>query len=263
MSKKLVTPLKVIGILWIGLILAGDGGLHPPDAAANTWGVRQTPPELVRVTGQVTLAAEDPSLVPRPMVVGDPLTPGEILHTGPKSRAALNIVGNCRLRVGEQSRLWFLAAEVAEAGNSRRVVVELAQGKIWVHNFQSPPVKGHFVVLTPSVAIEIHNAVCRIEFHKDKTTDVSVYQGQVWLSRFVAPDKLKMDKKAKADKLLNRPMPVPDRVRQWTYVVTAMQRTLVRPGGSAVRPFRFAAKADQSDWVRWNHKLDEAVTTTK
>lgn len=43
----------------------------------------------------------------------------------------------------------------------------------------------------------------------------------------------------------------------WRYQITPYRKVIVLATGEATAPFRFAAKSDLIDWVRWNQQRDE------
>jgi hypothetical protein len=102
--------------------------------------------------------------------------------------------------------------------------------------------------------------------NKDNSAEVKVYYGEV-LVKSLSESREKADaiRKLEKPKAVSGPKAVPGprkvSMKEWTHIVRSMQQINIKPDGTATKPFRFSAVADENEWVRWNKRRDKGVNS--
>jgi hypothetical protein len=100
--------------------------------------------------------------------------------------------------------------------------------------------------------------------NEDSSAVVKVYYGEVLVSSTGKSTKQESGlQKMQGPKPVSGPHPIPGphavSLKEWTHIVSSMQQIIIKPDGTASKPFRFSPEADEDEWVQWNKRRDEKI----
>lgn len=197
---------------------------------------------------------------------GDRVAAGDLIRTGPRSRIELQLPDRSVVRFDEKTTFALTAVSTDRQHESRDISIRMVFGKVWarVHGWFKGT--GRFEISTKTAVAGVRGTVYRVNVAEDHTTVIKVYWGEVLvkgLPRDAAAPTPKPGVLAKPSRVLG-PQPIegpkPVTMKEWTYIVRAMQQITVRPDGTAEKPFSFSPEEDRSDWVDWNRERDAGLT---
>jgi len=251
--------------LWIILALVFFAAAH-----STAYGARK--PVKVDIGGDKAKATyvqgevhktEDDLPAGAPLVLGDQLYKGNRFSTGEDARIELKLPDDSFLRFDEKTAFELTAVEYDPSRKKRSISVRMILGKTWANVSKMVSGEGRFEVTTRTAVAGVRGTVYRVNVQEDDTVIVKVYWGEILLkskpAEASAPPTPKLSKPSRA--LGPQPIagPKPVSMEEWTYIVKSMQQIIVRPDGTATKPFRFSPQDDLNGWVRWNKERDEAI----
>lgn len=195
-----------------------------------------------------------PSRVERPLVAGEMLTAGSLLQTGENSRVELTFGGSSVLRLDEDSSVELGAYGRNGEKPADRFQVRLVKGGIWVTLLDQPELNP-FQILAAGALFAGDKAVFRVVLFQDGSAEMKVYSGYVTASGpfvFVKEAFRFLFHSPEYDEEAAVTAP-------WRYRVEPYRKIIIQASGKETKPFRFTARADLSEWVRWNQQRDTGI----
>lgn len=175
------------------------------------------------------------------------LSAGHRIRTDENARVELVFVDRCVLRLGPASMLSI----VSDGGGLESVRAVLMAGNLWA-NVPGDPARSIPVAVATDVVIAVTMAgIFRVIVHPDDATEIKVYDGTISISG--RPEK---SDAAGRPGVTDTDIPSPAVTENWEHYVTAFRKLVAWPAGRVTKPYRFAAKADQDNWVQWNRQRD-------
>ncbi|MBW1740802.1 MAG: FecR domain-containing protein [Deltaproteobacteria bacterium] len=224
-------------------------------------------PELVEVEGgeaEVTLVEGKAELFRKKEALrqtlseGDLLRHGDCVTTGDRTRIELAMPDGSFLRFDEKTTFELISAGYDQEAKQRDIEVRLALGKTWAKVAELVGGRGRFQVSAKNAIAGVRGTTYRMDVNPDSSVVVKVYWGQIHVSP--PPKSIKQSARVSKPKKVEGPYPVegphPVTRQEWTYIIRAMHQIVIRPDGTALKPFRFDPKVDADDWVRWNQMRD-------
>lgn len=150
--KKSLSPF-----LLAALALCGGAA---PAAAAKAAGM------AVFTEGSVKLRR--PALAGAPLAAGDRLYLGDVVETGPASRAALVLLYGSEVRLNENTALEFVS------GAASRDAVKVGRGQVWTRLLHH---RGGLSIATPAAVCVVRGT--EADVRQDEVLTVKVYEGRV------------------------------------------------------------------------------------
>jgi hypothetical protein len=217
----------------------------------------------------VTLLQGKASLIKKGMTIaqslvkGDYLRQGDRVNTEKRSRIEIKLPDESLVRFDELTTFELAALSVNKRKKDRNINVRMIFGKAWAKVTKWFGKKGRFALSTKTAVAGVRGTVYRVNVNPDNSAIVKVYGGEVAVSNMPPPARMESPAKVESPSPVDGPKsvdgPHPVSMKEWTHIVRSMQELVVRPDGSATKPFRFTLAADSNDWVRWNQSLDEKV----
>jgi len=197
-----------------------------------------------------------------PLSKNDLLSQGDQIYTEKNSKIEIRLPDKSYLRFGELTRLELEAASLDEKNRKRDIGVKMLFGNVWANVSKLFSGRGRFDISTRTAVAGVRGTVYRMNVNKDNSAEVKVYYGEVLVSS-LSKSKEKADaiQKLEKPKAVSGPKSIPGpravTMKEWTHVVRSMQQIIIKPDGTATKPFRFSVLADENEWVRWNQKRDK------
>lgn len=239
--------LYVAVALLPGFLLAGHAvcaesmGQLPYDAYAT----------VTFVEGAPVLAG--PASVPRVVTVGQALSAGGTVQTDSVSRVELTFSGGGVVRLAEDTTLELGTGAEDAATSGVRIQAMLLKGAMWA-NFSNQHRKSVLQILVTGAMFSGPESVFRAAMFKEGAVEVKTYSGQVTAS---GPFEITNENgRYELGALKGGEEATPE---PWQYQISPYCKMIVLASGEASQPFRFAAKSDLTDWVRWNQQRDESM----
>lgn len=187
----------------------------------------------------------------QPAILGQVLYAGDSVRTDSVSRVELTFVGGGIIRLAEETTL-ELGDGNADAGTPEDPFqVMLLEGQLWA-NFTDRP--DTIQILAAGTTIAGVGSVFRAVVFDSGAMEIKDYSGKVTAS---GPFEIKKENgryELGTVKRVEDDTPEP-----WRHQISPYRKIIIQVTGEATQPFRFAAKSDLTDWVRWNQERDEAV----
>lgn len=189
---------------------------------------------------------------PQAVTAGQTLYAGSKVQTDSVSRVELTFAGGGIVRLAGETTL-ELGIEVTDAPSSGdRFQAMLLEGDIWA-NFSNQHGENNVRILATDAMFSGPESVFRVVIFKEGIA-AKVYAGQVTAS---GPFEITKESGRYEFGVINGGEEgAPE---SWGYQITPYYKMIVLASGEAHPPFRFAAKSDLTDWVRWNQQRDEGV----
>ena len=195
---------------------------------------------------------------------GNMLFQGNRFATEKASRIELKLPDDSYLRFNEKT-VFLLSSLGFDEKKGRSVSVRMMLGKTWANVSKLVAKGGRFEIETKTAVAGVRGTVYRVNVQEDDTVIVKVYWGEIHLKSKPSDTDAGTQpapRVMKPTRVLG-PQPIagpkPVSMEEWTYIVKAMQQIVVRPDGTATKPFRFSPEEDLNDWVRWNKERDEKM----
>jgi len=195
----------------------------------------------------------------------DLLLQGDTIQTGKNSRIEIQLPDKSYIRFGEKTNFILESAAVDRKKKIRDISIKMILGKVWAKASKLFSGRGRFAIATRTAVAGVRGTVYRMNVNEDSSAIVKVYYGEVLVS-----SKEKSEKQAGSPQTVQGPRPVsgphpipgPHAVsrEEWTHIVRSLQQIMIKPDGTASKPFRFSPAADEDEWVQWNKQRDEKIT---
>ena len=187
------------------------------------------------------------------LVLGQRLYAGSILQTDATSRLELTFPGGEIVRMAEETTVELGAVAPGVEASGLQFQVALTRGEVWVSLFGRLRAEG-FQLLAAGAGFSGKESAFRAILFPEGNVEVKAYSGQV-----TADGPFEIVKKD--GRYVLRTFSDDDDetvVDPWRHQVEPYLKMMVLSSGEATLPFRFAAKSDLTEWVRWNQERDEA-----
>jgi hypothetical protein len=242
---------KGIGPVWtaLGVVLACVF------LAVSIPGAESGLPSQPVACADVTLLAGSPVLLGpdstrRALAVGQRVYAGSILQTDSASRLELTFPDGDIVRMAEETtiELGAVAPGVEEPGLRFQVV--LTGGEVWVNLAARLQATG-FQLLAAGGMFSGKESAFRAALFPEGDVEVKTYSGEV-----IADGPFEIVKIDGRYTLRSFSGGEDETVEPWRHQMEPYWKMIVLASGAATPPFRFAAKSDLTDWVRWNRQRD-------
>ena len=239
---RFLLPL-VFAVLWGG----GDAVAQPATDIESTVCAAVT-----LLEGESTVNGSSPEQ--RPLETNEILYAGSVLQTGGGSKMELTFSDNSIVRLNGDSSIELGIDDRNEEKQTWRFQVKLLKGNIWVTLPEQPEDRGSPQILAVGALLEGEKCSFRVTLYQDGAAEMKVYSGYVTASGpFVY--------KKEVSRFLLQPagddeMRVTD---PWRYRIEPYRKIIIQASGKETKPFRFAARADMSEWVQWNQQRDANI----
>lgn len=199
----------------------------------------------------------------KPLKTNDVVLQGDTIQTGKNSRIEILLPDSSYIRFGENTKFLLEAASLNQKDRTRDISVRMLLGKVWAKASKLFSGRGRFAISTRTAVAGVRGTVYRMNVSEDSSAVVKVYYGEVLVSSKEQAEKQKGPQSTAGPKPVAGPHPIPGphavSLKEWTHIVSSMQQILIKPDGTASKPFRFSPEADEDEWVLWNKKRDEKI----
>ena len=183
------------------------------------------------------------------------LQPGQRIQTEPGGTVELLFPDTVILRVGSSSSVRLFPAKGKTGQPASSIPAVLLAGEAWV-NVTALKRENPVGIATGTCLLETDTGVFRVILHLDQAVEIKDYHGSLKVSGPLDPA-LQSPLQASTD-TDSQPAPAAPSSRKWEQELRPFTKMVVwRPAGRIAKPFRFAAKADQTKWVLWNQARDK------
>jgi len=231
-------PLFAAAMAFSGLLTAGA----EPGAAAEICAT------VTFLRGTPVLTGEE---APFPLTEGQRLYAGSTVQTDDSARIEMVLPGGGIVRLSEGSVLAMGGSAAGPARSESRRQLVLLAGDLWA-DFSNQGSGDSPRILALGALIEGPESIFRTALYREGGLEVKAYTGQVTVSGpFVfkrADNRYSLETNQGDEENPQEP---------WRHQITPYKKVMVLDSGAASQPFRFAAKSDLTDWVRWNQQRDE------
>ena len=200
-----------------------------------------------------------------------PVFPGNIIRTQPKSRCEITLIGGGKVRLGENSELELNEADVKPM--VKNFNANLKKGDIWVSAKAAFGEKKNIAIRTPTAVAAIRGTKYRAKAGDDESS-VKVYDGKVDVNQaknYIEERKEKIKgfgqknsggapkftlgpvTEIKAPKQVSGPFEVT--LEEWVTLAEGMQINIRSDGKYHMFEFD-KAKDAEDEFVKWNQELD-------
>jgi hypothetical protein len=195
---------------------------------------------------------------------GDRIKEYEEVRVAEKSRIELRFPDGTVMRLSEKSRLRMNDLAFNKKTESKKVNVDLSEGKLWAKVKKLGTPDSSVVVKTSNAVAGVRGTVYQVNVYEDKSARVKVYDGEVYVANPPRDVAQPIDK-VTAPHPVAGPHAVPPpmhevTMEEWTVIVKAMQQITISPQGVASKPEAIDPKIDADDWVKWNQQRDNELT---
>lgn len=187
----------------------------------------------------------------QPVILGQVLYAGGSVQTDSTSRVELTFVGGGIIRLAEETTIELSVGNADAENPEEPFQVKLLKGGLWA-NFSDR--SDTIQILAAGTAFTGAGSVFRAVAFDDGAMEIKDYSGQVTAS---GPFEIKKENgryELETVKRVEDDTPEP-----WRHQISPYRKIIVQVTGEATQPFRFAAKSDLTDWVRWNQERDAGV----
>jgi len=224
--------------------------------AVSVFAVESDLPSQHVACAEVTLLEGTPVLVgpestQRALVLGQKLYAGSSLQTDAASRMELTFPDGDIVRMAEGTAVELGAVAPGIEAPGLRFQVLLTGGEAWVNLSGRLRTEG-FQLLAAGAVFGGHESVFRAIVFPEGSVEVKAYSGKV-----TAEGPFEIVRKDGRYTLRTFLQEEDDAIEPWRRQVEPYWKMIVLSSGAATLPFRFAAKSDLTEWVRWNRQRDE------
>lgn len=196
--------------------------------------------------------------------IHDLLVQGDTIQTSGDSRIEIRLPDNSYIRFGEKTQFILESASLNSQKTVRDISVKIFFGRVWAKASKLFAGRGRFAISTRTAVAGVRGTVYRMNVNEDSSAVVKVYYGEVLVSSAGKSTKQESGpQKMQGPKPVSGPHPIPGphavSLKEWTHIVSSMQQIIIKPDGTASKPFRFSPEADEDEWVQWNKRRDEKI----
>ncbi|MDX9785555.1 MAG: hypothetical protein RBT11_02175 [Desulfobacterales bacterium] len=205
------------------------------------------------IEGSVFVIADETPAQKTPLTKAYSLQPGQQIQTEPGGTVEVLFPAALILRLGPSSRVHLFPAK-GKQHPQHAVPAELLLGDAWVNATamkQETPVE----IAAGTCLLESDSGVFRITLHSDRSAEIKNYTSSLKVHGPLEPARPSQSYPSPAADSL--PAPVTPSGKKWEQELPPLTKMVVWPNGGMTKPFRFAAKADQTAWVLWNQGRDK------
>lgn len=241
--KRLLPFCGVVALLsgFLGHALCAESVSQVPYGACAT---------VTFVEGAPVLAGS--ASASRPVTAGQALYAGSTVQTDGVSRVELTFAGGGIIRLAGETALELGIGAADNATSGGRFQAMLLKGDMWA-DFSSQH-RDTVQILATGAMFSGPESVFRAVMFKEGAVEVKAYAGQV-----TASGPFEITKEGVRYELGALKGDEGGTSESWQYQITPYHKMIVMASGEASQPFRFAAKSDLTDWVRWNQQRDGAM----
>ncbi|MBA4367758.1 MAG: hypothetical protein C0403_08990 [Desulfobacterium sp.] len=199
-----------------------------------------------------------------PLKTHDLLMQGDTIRTSGSSRIEILLPDKSYIRFGENTQFILESASINPKKTVRDISVKIFFGKVWAKASKLFAGRGRFALSTRTAVAGVRGTVYRMNVNEDSSAVVKVYYGEVLVSSSSTEKSTKQESgphSIQGPKPVSGPHPIPGphavSLKEWTHIVRSMQQIIIKPDGTASKPFRFSPEADEDEWVQWNKRRDE------
>ncbi len=185
---------------------------------------------------------------------------GDRVTTDYDTRIELTFADGSLLRFDEVTTLEIVNVNYSRETKGRNINVRMVLGHTWANISSMIGKNKGFNLHAKNAVAGVRGTIYRMNVENDNSTVVKVYSGEVTVQKPAhiggqGPSKVGPPHPVSGP----HPVPGPKKVsmKEWTYIVRAMQQIVIRPDGIVEEPVTFSAQADSNEWVRWNQKRDQ------
>jgi hypothetical protein len=194
-----------------------------------------------------------------PLKMGDMLRVNHIIRTGRDGKIELTFPDACILRLGPESKLRILSINGNPKVEHGGVRAFLVFGDLWAYTAASKR-ESRFGIGLQGCITETFDGVYRIKAFPDQTVEVKTYRGVVDVT---SPVEIADSSQRESTDAKEKPAAsetASTEIGNWSFALPAFNLFIFRPQLKPGKPFRFAAKGDQTPWVKWNIQRDGSST---
>ncbi len=192
-----------------------------------------------------------------------PVNSGDQVRTYQRSRAELELMKLDVIRMAPETTIDVVKLYEETKDKVKETQLNLQQGDIWA-KLTKKDATMKFDITTPVAGAAITGTIFRLGVESDSTTELKVYTGEVRISN--APEKTNL-----SPQYIGKPQEIPGpheiegphevTMEEWVYIIKNMQRITIGNDGSvkSVGKFSLKDRDEQSEWVKWNLKLDRLM----
>ena len=202
--------------------------------------------------GEATVNGASPEQ--RPIAAGETLYAGNVLQTGGNSKMELTFSDNSIVRLDGDSSVELGIDGRNEEKRAWRFQVKLLKGNMWVTLPEQPEDRDSPQILAADALLEGKKCSFRVTLYPDGAAEMKAYSGSV-----VASGPFVFAKEASRFLLQSAGDDEMRNTEPWRYRIEPFRKIIIQASGKETKPFRFAARADISEWVKWNQSRDANI----
>ncbi len=207
--------------------------------------------QIIYIEGQVLL--KDRSSELQAATMGKRLRSGESIQTLSQGKVALTFSDDSIIRLGENSEMLIKMKRTPQNDPPYRIRAILTKGMAWMNLSRRTPGNENLDTVTRYGLMTSSNGIFRIKHFPDQSQSIKFYKGTGTISGPIDDYPIRTD--AKGEELVS--VEGAPSISPWRFGLKAYEQVIIKQTGIATKPFRFAAKADQTVWVRWNQQQDK------
>ncbi|OQX62668.1 MAG: hypothetical protein B5M56_05700 [Desulfococcus sp. 4484_241] len=255
---------KVCAIVFVCLCLAGTGAWAADPAQVA---IGKGMAVVTALDGEASLVGRNMHTV-RKLAVGQSLSAGAMIKVGDRSRLEIKLPDGSFLRFDAASVFELKELSVDSKNRTRNISVDMVMGKIWATVSRLFSGKSRFDVSIKTTTAGVRGTVFRVNVNSDESALIKVYDGAVEVKGHavatshdrngpLVPGRVSQPHPVAGPTPVQGPHPVS--MEEWVYTLKAMQQIMIRPDGTATKPFSFSFLEDLNNWVEWNRARDKAL----
>jgi FecR-like protein len=243
------------------LLLAVLAGWCQIVAVAGESGGNEAAVTMVQGTARVYASGSKTGLI---LKKGDRLKKEQEVKVAEKSRIELRFPDGTVMRLAAKSNLKMSELAFNKQTDSKNVKVDLSTGKLWAKVKELTTSDSSVEVKTSNAVAGVRGTVYRVSVAEDKSAEVKVYDGTVYVANPPRDASKPLDKATEPHEV-SGPHAVPPpyhevSMEEWTVIVNSMQQITISPQGVPSKPEDFDPKADADEWVKWNQERDKETS---
>jgi len=222
---------------------------------------------VTALDGEASLVGRNMHTV-RKLAVGQSLSAGAMIKVGDRSRLEIKLPDGSFLRFDAASVFELKELSVDSKNRTRNISVDMVMGKIWATVSRLFSGKSRFDVSIKTTTAGVRGTVFRVNVNSDESALIKVYDGAVEVKGHavatshdrngpLVPGRVSQPHPVAGPTPVQGPHPVS--MEEWVYTLKAMQQIMIRPDGTATKPFSFSFLEDLNNWVEWNRARDKAL----
>lgn len=244
--RKGVSPVWIaFGVVIVAVFLPISGLVAASDlpARSGAWA------DVTLMVGAPRLVEADSTQ--QALAVGQRLYAGSVLHTDGTSRLELTFPSGDMVRMAEETTIELGAKETEAEKPGSLFQVALIGGNVWVNLSGRFRVAGLQLLATGAV-FNGTEGIFRATMFPEGDVEVKTYAGKITAD---GPFEIVKEDGHYTLRLVSKIEG--EAIEPWRHQMEPYQKMIVLSSGEVTPPFRFAAKSDLNEWVRWNQQQDE------